>query len=251
VTRVLAVIPARWASSRFPGKALADLAGAPLVVRVAERAVAMETVDEVVVATDDARILEVVRAAGYACELTGDHPTGTDRVAEVAARRPADLVLNLQGDEPLLDPADADRLVRAMLAEPEVAIGTLAHPFADAAAWREPHQVKVLVDRRDHALYFSRAGIPGVFPGRDADPGAGWRHALRHVGIYAFRAAALRRLVELPPGPLEASEGLEQLRALENGLSIKVVRIARGPVGVDTPGDLERVRRLWADAGRD
>ncbi|MFH1842791.1 MAG: 3-deoxy-manno-octulosonate cytidylyltransferase [bacterium] len=247
---VLAVIPARYDSSRFPGKALADLGGAPLVVRVAEMASRMREVDRIIVATDDKRIQQAVVAAGFDCEKTGNHPTGTDRVGEVVARHPADIVINLQGDEPLLDPADVDRLVVAMRQNPEVDLGTLAHPFDSRDEWLDPNNVKVLVDRSDRALYFSRAAIPGAFPGApvgsDRDSGqAGERLALRHVGVYTFRAETLSRMLILPRSPLEKAEGLEQLRALENGLKIKVVRIANRPIGVDTEADLESVRRLW------
>jgi len=247
---VLAVIPARYDSSRFPGKALADLGGAPLVVRVAEMAGRMREVDRIIVATDDERIQQEVTAAGFDCEMTGQHPTGSDRVGEVMARHPADIVVNLQGDEPLLDPADGDRLVVALRQNRDVDLGPLAHPFDSRDEWLDPNCVKVLVDRSDHALYFSRAAVPGVFPGSpagsamDAGP-TGDQLALRHVGIYAFRADTLRRMLSLPRSPLEIAEGLEQLRALENGLKIKVVRIENRPVGVDTAADLESVRRLW------
>ncbi len=238
----LVVIPARYGSSRFPGKALADLHGRPLVVRVAERAAAMREAEAVVVATDDPRIRDAVTAAGFAAELTAEHATGTDRVGEVAARRAAEFVVNLQGDEPLLDPAEADRLVALLRADPAAGLATLAHPLADADEWRDPNVVKVLLDRRGRALYFSRAPLPGAFPGRAAH---GERLALRHVGIYAWRRAALLEFVAWPATALEAAEGLEQLRALEHGLPIVVARTESRPVGVDTPEDLERVRRLW------
>ncbi len=239
--RVLVVVPARYDSTRFPGKALADLGGRPLVVRVAELASRMRTADLVVVATDDERIRAAVAAAGLACELTGEHATGGDRVAEVAARHEAGIVVNLQGDEPLLRPADADRLVAALRADGEADLATLAHPFDLEADWRDPNVVKVLVDRRGRALYFSRAAVPGAMPPAAAAPGP----ALRHVGVYAYRRGVLERLRSLPRSPLETAEGLEQLRALENGLRIAVVAIDGRPVGVDTPEDLERVRRLW------
>jgi 3-deoxy-manno-octulosonate cytidylyltransferase (CMP-KDO synthetase) len=242
VTGALVVIPARYGSSRFPGKALADLAGRPLVVRVAERAARMREAAEVVVATDDARIRDAVVAAGFAAELTGEHATGTDRVGEVAARRTADIIVNLQGDEPLLDPAEADRLVSLLRADPFAGLATLAHPLADADEWRDPNVVKVLLDRADRALYFSRAPLPGAFPGRDA---RGERLALRHIGIYAWRRGSLARFVSWSPTPLEIAEGLEQLRALEHGLPILVARTDHRPVGVDTAADLEHVRRLW------
>ncbi len=242
--RVLVVIPARWGSSRFPGKALADLGGRPLVVRVVERALGMQEADAVVVATDDARIEAAVRAAGHRCVMTGEHATGSDRIGEVLEQQEADLVVNLQGDEPLLDPADADRLVRALRDDPQAQLATCAHAFASDAEWAAPHVVKVLVDRRGRALYFSRAAIPGAFPGATGAP-PGRELARRHVGIYAWRAAALRQFLGWPRGRLEVAEGLEQLRALENGLVIQVIEVAGATVGVDTPDDLERVRALW------
>jgi 3-deoxy-manno-octulosonate cytidylyltransferase (CMP-KDO synthetase) len=248
--RVLVVIPARWESSRFPGKALADLGGRPLVVRTAEAAARMTVADRVVVATDDRRIADAVAAAGLEAVLTAVHPTGTDRVGEVARADGAAVVLNLQGDEPLLDPADADRLVAALRADPRADLATCGHPFADEAAWRDPNQVKVLRGADGGALSFSRAPIPGMFPGSTVEP---WRLALRHVGIYAYRRPALERFLALAPTALERCEGLEQLRALEYGLRILVTDIAAAPVGVDTPEDLEAVRRLWAarTAGND
>lgn len=243
--RVLVVIPARYGSSRFPGKALADLAGQPLVVRTVQRALGMREADEVLVATDDERIAAAVAAAGYASELTSAaHATGTDRIGEVLTRREADIVVNLQGDEPLLDPAVADRLVLALRDDPALALATCAHPFGPHDDWADPGTVKVLVDQTGRALYFSRAAIPGVFPGAPP-PLPPWEAALRHVGIYAWRAAALRQFVTWPRGRLEQIEGLEQLRALEQGLAIRVVTVAAGPIGVDTPADLERVRAIW------
>lgn len=239
---VLIVIPARFGSSRFPGKALADIAGKPLIVRVAENALRVRTADRVLVATDDQRIFDAVTAAGLPCEMTAEHPTGTDRIAEVAARHAEDLVVNLQGDEPLLPPADVEALIAAMAAHGGWDIGTCGHAFAGSDAWREPNVVKVVTARDGGALYFSRAPIPGMFPGRE---GSGHVAALRHVGIYAFRRRALLRFAALAPTPLEQVEGLEQLRALENGMRIGVVTIAAGPVGVDTPADLARVRAAW------
>ncbi len=239
---ILVVIPARYASTRFPGKALADLEGRPLIVRTAERATQMKRADQVIVATDDSRIYDAVQSAGFDVEMTGDHATGTDRIGEIAKRHPeAEIILNLQGDEPLLDPRTADRLVESMLADPSLDMATLAHPFATPEEWQNPNNVKVLVDQDRRALYFSRACVPGVFPGSDAEPS---HHALRHVGVYAFRRAALERFLKLGRTPLERAEGLEQLRALENGMSIKVLSIDHAPVGVDTPEDLEKVKQI-------
>lgn len=239
---VLVVIPARYGSSRFPGKALADLHGKPLIVRVAENARGVRLADRVIVATDDERIRAAVTKAGLECEMTAEHPTGTDRIAEVAARHAAGLVVNLQGDEPLLPPADVDALIAFMQSGPGWDIGTCAHAFADEASWREANVVKVVTARGGGALYFSRAPIPGMFPGGQA---RGYEVAQRHVGIYAYRREALLRFAALAPTPLEQAEGLEQLRALGNGLRIGVVTIGAGPVGVDTPADLERVRAAW------
>jgi 3-deoxy-manno-octulosonate cytidylyltransferase (CMP-KDO synthetase) len=205
----------------------------------------MTAATSVVVATDDERIRSAVTGAGFACEMTGEHPTGTDRVGEVAARHTADIVVNLQGDEPLLDPADADRMVAALRADPEIDITTGAHRLTDVAQWRDPHAVKVLVDQRGRALYFSRAAVPGGLPATIT--GEEWRVALRHIGIYAFRRPALERFLARPRGRLEQAEGLEQLRALEIGLDVRVIELDAAPVGVDTPADLELVRRLWEE----
>ncbi len=246
--RSLVVIPARYGSTRFPGKALADLGGRPLIVRVVENAVRIPEADEVVVATDDERIFAAVAAAGHRAVMTGRHATGTERVAEVARTSEAGIVVNLQGDEPLLDPAAAGGLIRRLREDPGLEVATCAHPFPDERLWHDPNAVKVLVDRAGVALYFSRAPIPGTFPGRDVPA---HRSALRHVGIYAFRREALLRYPGLEPGALERQEGLEQLRIMEHGGRIGVVVIGGAPVGVDTPEDLEEVRRIWAGgAGR-
>ena len=244
--RVLIVIPARYGSTRFPGKALADIAGRPLIVRVAENARLVRTADRVLVATDDRRIADAVLAAGFDCEMTAAHPTGTDRIAEVAARNDAALVVNLQGDEPLLPPSDVEALIARMRARPDWDLGTCGHPFTGGDDWSRANVVKVVTGVDGRALYFSRAPIPGMFPGSQA---SGHAVALRHVGIYAFRRPALLRFAGLAPTPLERAEGLEQLRALENGMRVGVVTIAAGPLGVDTPEDLERVRANWP-AGR-
>jgi len=243
--QVLVVIPARFGSTRFPGKALADLDGQPLIVVTTANATGMKTTDKIIVATDDQRIFDAVEAGGFTAEMTAEHPTGTDRIGDVAARHPeAEIILNLQGDEPLLDPQIADQLVQAMAADPSLDIATLAHPFGCEADWKNPNCVKVLVDLNGNALYFSRAPMPGTFPGGSDE---GYQHALRHVGVYAYRRKALERFLDLERTPLERAEGLEQLRALENGMSIKVLEIDQEPIGVDTPEDLERVRRIIKD----
>jgi 3-deoxy-manno-octulosonate cytidylyltransferase (CMP-KDO synthetase) len=237
------VIPARWASTRFPGKPLADVCGKPMVVRVCERAAASGAAS-VCVATDDERIESAVRAAGFAAERTrADHASGTDRIAEAIARRGldgAEIVVNVQGDEPLIEPGVIREVADALSRNPEAGMSTACHPIDDAESFASPHVVKVVLDARGFALYFSRAAIPHA---RDGSSPA----ALRHIGIYAYRAAFLGRYAAMQPAPLERTEQLEQLRALWHGERIAVVTVDAGAVpGVDTPEDLEAVRRMWA-----
>ena len=243
--KTLVVIPSRYGSTRFPGKALADIHGQPLVVRVMERASRIKNADHIVVATDDQRIFDAVSKSGFNCEMTAEHPTGTDRIGEVAARHEAEIILNLQGDEPLLDPQIADDLIRVMLEDSAIDMATCAHPFVEEGQWLDPNTVKVLIDQMKNALYFSRAAIPGSFPGKKSKDLGGMNAALRHVGLYAFRRKALEKFLQLAPTPLEKAEGLEQLRALENGMRIHVLEIDQAPIGVDTPADLQQVRKMW------
>lgn len=246
----IAVVPARMASSRLPDKPLVDICGLPMVVRTAQRAAASGA-DRVLVATDDARIVEAVESHGIEALLTRpDHPNGTDRLAEVAQRLElADdaVLVNVQGDEPLIDPALVDAVAQLLQADEGAAMATCASRLTDAASLFSPSIVKVVCDASGRALYFSRAPIPWA---RDAfaqqreqlPPELG---ALHHIGLYAYRAGFLRRFSALPQGPLERWESLEQLRALENGHAIAVhVTATHPPPGVDTPEDLERVRRL-------
>lgn len=241
-----AVIPARLGSTRLPGKALADVGGKPMVVRVAEQA-ARSGADEVWVATDAEEIAAAARAHGFRAVLTGEAASGTDRVARLAALAgfaDGDVVVNVQGDEPLIDPHTIRQVARAV-AEGRAPMATAAYALADAAQFASPHVVKVVCDRQNGALYFSRAPLPfardGVLP-----PGA----ALGHVGLYAYRVDFLRRFAALPPAPVEQWEALEQLRALWHGERIHVVRTAAPPApGVDTPEDLARVQALWAARG--
>jgi len=238
------VIPARWGSERFPGKALADLCGAPLVVRVAQAAANAGLFKSVVVATDDKRIADAVAAAGLKAVMTSpEHRSGTDRVAEAVGRlklSQEDVVVNLQGDEPFISPASLVELVGAF-ADPAVEMATLAHHETDRGHISDPSVVKLLVDGKGDALYFSRAPIPG---NRD---GSTPPEVLRHIGVYAFRKAALARFVALPKGRLEEHEGLEQLRALEAGMKIRVVLTAHPSFGVDTPPQMEEARRRWKE----
>jgi 3-deoxy-manno-octulosonate cytidylyltransferase (CMP-KDO synthetase) len=229
---VLAVIPARFAATRFPGKPLAMLWGKPMLQHVWERARAARGLDELLIATDDERIAAVARGFGAAVELTSsDCASGTDRVAEVARRRPrAGLVLNLQGDEPELETEAVSRLVEAMRGDASLRMGTIAHHEPDAALLARPEVVKVVVDAAGFALYFSRADLA---EGSQGGP------ALRHAGVYAFRRDLLLEFASWPPGRLEQAERLEQLRALERGVRIRVVLGERPFAGVDTPGQLQ------------
>ncbi len=237
--RVAVIIPARWGAQRFPGKLLADLAGSPVVAHVVERASRARGVDVVAVATDDERIARAAERAGAKSVLTGPAPTGTDRVAEAARKleRAADVVVNLQGDEPLIEPEAIETLVRAMSAGAEM--GTLARPLEPGELER-PQVVKVVTDLAGDALYFSRAPIPHRRAGGTSPL------ARAHVGIYAFTAGFLQKFASLPPGRLEAEESLEQLRALEHGHRIRVADTAYRGFGIDTPEDLERARAILA-----
>jgi len=233
---VIAVVPARYASVRFPGKPLAPLAGRPMVLHVLDAARAARRVDRALVATDDERIAERVRAAGGEAVLTSpEAASGTDRVAEVARRLPADVYVNVQGDEPLMAPENIDRAV-ALLDRPDRSIASLAYPIAPEAA-ADPGVVKVAAARDGRALYFSRARIP-------YDRGVGVRYQ-KHLGIYAYRAATLAEIAALSPSPLEMAESLEQLRWLEAGYTIWIGEASEDSVGVDTPADLlEAERRM-------
>lgn len=237
----VAVIPARWASSRFPGKPVAELAGEPMIVHVVRRAREAAAVDHVIVATDDRRIADAAASAGAEAVMTGDHPSGTDRVAAaVSGRTEWKVIVNLQGDEPLLNGENIDVLVAGLLAEPGVGISTLCRPLEKERA-RDPNAVKVVRDARRRALYFSRSPIP--YP-RDAAMAE--RLWALHLGIYGFRCEALAEFVALPPSDLERAEALEQLRALENGLPILVLDAPHPAIGVDTPEDLARVEEVLA-----
>ena len=242
--RIVGIIPARYASSRFPGKALADLAGKPMVQHVVERAARATLLDEVLVATDDARIAEAVcRFGGKACMTSPTHPSGTDRIAEVVRDMACDLVVNIQGDEPLIEPSVIDQAVTPLADDSSIGMGTLARPMGVAEA-ADPSKVKVVVDRQGFALYFSRSRIPYI---RDDTPPPSERPYLLHMGLYVYRRETLLRLAGLAPTPLEERERLEQLRALEHGVRIRVVITEHQSFGVDTPADLERVRRMMGE----
>lgn len=213
-----------------------------MIAHVYARATEARLVDAVVVATDDARIAEAVAAFGGTAVMTrADHPSGTDRLAEVAAHLDADLIVNLQGDEPLLDPASVDAAIAPLLQAPSLEMGTLRTPLAPDDA-DNPNVVKVVVNLAGEALYFSRAAIPYTRPGHPSPP------AWRHLGLYVYRRPTLLRLAGLPPTALELAEGLEQLRALEHGIRLHTVAVATTSPSVDTPDDLARVRLLMTDS---
>lgn len=243
--KILGLIPARFASTRFPGKPLHLIAGQPLIQRVIERCRQARSLSEVVVATDDQRIAEV--AGKFApVELTrGDHPSGTDRIAEVTARRSCDAVVNIQGDEPLLDPAVIDAVTEWLSISP---MSTAATPIRDPAELDNPNVVKVVCSAAGQALYFSRRTIPFLRDQASA-PAAARLSAfpfLKHLGIYGYRRETLLQLVQYPVSSLEAAERLEQLRALENGIPIAVARVVQDSIGVDVPADVARVEALLA-----
>jgi 3-deoxy-manno-octulosonate cytidylyltransferase (CMP-KDO synthetase) len=244
------LIPARLASTRLPGKPLADIAGQPMIVRVAQRALA-SSARRVVVAADSAEILEACRAHGIEAVLTrSDHATGSDRLAEACellGLGADELIVNVQGDEPLIEPPLIDAVAGLLAALPEASMATAAHPIDDVEEFTNPNVVKVVLDARGLALYFSRAPIAwwrdGFAAGIHSLPDP---RPLRHVGLYAYRAGFLRAFPALAPAPMERTEALEQLRAMWHGhrIAVHVTTTAPG-TGVDTPEDLERVRALW------
>lgn len=248
--RFTVLIPARLASTRLPDKPLADIAGKPMVVRVAERA-RLSQARQVVVAADSPKIVAACEAHGVAAVMTApDHPSGTDRLAEASrllALADDEVVVNVQGDEPLIDPLLVDSVARLLDARTDAPMGTAAHPLHDVAEFTNPNVVKVVTDAHGLALYFSRAPIAwwrdGFAAGVSALPDPA---PLRHVGIYSYRAGFLRAFPALQPAPLERLESLEQLRALWHGhrIAVHVTQQAPGP-GVDTPEDLARVRALF------
>jgi 3-deoxy-manno-octulosonate cytidylyltransferase (CMP-KDO synthetase) len=242
-SRALAVIPARYTSTRFPGKVLTDLAGKTMIERVVERTRRAERIGRVLVATDDERVAEAVRAFGGEAVMTRtDHRSGTERLAEVAAHRQESIFVNVQGDEPVIDPAAIDLAVETIEAEPEVRVATLATPIREASVLMDPSVVKVVMDFDSNALYFSRAPIPWL---RDAAAGHTPRY-FKHIGLYVYRREALLDFPTLPPGELERTEQLEQLRWLENGYRILVASTDYDSISVDVPEDVARALRWIA-----
>lgn len=235
---ILCVIPARYSSTRLPGKPLADIAGKPMIQHVYERSSLAKLPSKVLVATDHPLVFEAVKAFGGNVLMTSDkHPTGTDRLAEVAEQEPAaDLIINVQGDEPLIAPKVIDQLAQAFLEESQLSMATLMTEL-EAADYHNPAAVKVVTDLQDYALYFSRSLLP--YPRNlKGVP------VYKHIGIYGYRREFLLRYAKLAPTPLEQTESLEQLRALEHGYRIKVLKTKEQFIGVDTPEDLEKVNAL-------
>src|SRR4030088_626450 len=240
-TDVVIVIPSRYGSTRLPGKPLVSLAGTTMIQRVYERAKLSKLATRVIVATDDARIIKGVEGFGGEARMTRtEHRTGTERVAEVAAREEGDVFVNVQGDEPLLDPHAIDVAVNSLLEEPQASISTVATPIKTPADIMDPNVVKAVLDFDGNAIYFSRAPIPWV---RDTASKIQVRH-LKHLGLYVFQREALLEYPTLPQGELERIEQLEQLRWVENGTKIRVAEVAHDAVSVDVPADIARVEKL-------
>jgi 3-deoxy-manno-octulosonate cytidylyltransferase (CMP-KDO synthetase) len=244
MNKAVGIIPARWSSTRFPGKPLHLIAGKALLRRVWEQCEKAKNLDSVIVATDDMRIAEAAFDWGAEVALTStNHRSGTDRIAEVARKtKEFGFIVNIQGDEPLIEPRLIDRIVDKLRSDRAIQIVTAAHPFEHSADALSPHQVKVVVDLAGNALYFSRAPIPF----QEKDPPL----SLRHQGVYGFRRNALLQVVKWKPTPMERAESLEQLRALENGVKVHVLITAKGSPGIDTPADAKALEKKLVHAGR-
>lgn len=239
----LAVIPARFASTRFPAKMLMPLRGKPIIQLTYEQTIKARLVDEVLVATDDERVVEALAPYGTPTVMTSqDHPTGTDRIAEVVRGRNADIIVNVQGDEPLIDPETIDAAIQPLVERSDVVMSTARHQLQDLNAARDPNVVKVICDTSGLALYFSRSPIPFIRDTTDAvePPTCYWQH----IGLYVFRREFLLKYTSMPQTPLEKLEKLEQLRALESGYKIAVIDTNYRSIGVDVPEDYERLKGL-------
>ena len=251
--KITAIIPARYASVRFEGKVLADILGKPMVQHVYERTAKASLVSEVIVATDDERIYAAVSAFGGRVEMTDrGHETGTDRLAEVAGRLDSDIIVNVQGDEPLIEPGMIDEAVKPLVDDPSIEMGTLKSQIKTLHDFLSPNVVKVVTDKQGFALYFSRSPLPNYRDKwndlKDEKFSAGVILSYKHVGLYVYRREFLLRYSKMSPTPLELAEKLEQLRAMENGFRIRVVETGHETIGVDTPVDLEKVvERLKAE----
>jgi len=256
--KTIAIIPARYGSTRFEGKPLVDILGKPMIQRVYEGVCESKLIDEVIVATDDERIFETVRGFGGKAQMTSpEHASGTDRVAEVARKLRAEIIVNVQGDEPLIKGSIIDQSIRPLLKKETIPMATLVTRIDEVKDWLNPHIVKVVLDQKDFALYFSRSPIP--FP-RDLNvqkllnsPPGGQsllpRRIFKHIGVYVFRKKFLLQYAKMKPTPLEKIEKLEQLRALENGFPIKVTFVDYEPICVDNPEDIQKVISSLSQSG--
>ncbi len=254
---VIAIIPARYAATRLPGKPLLDIAGKPMILRVIERAQRCALIQRVIVATDDERIYQAVTAAGAEAQMTSPaHRTGTDRLAEVAASLEADIIVNVQGDEPLIEPSVIEQAIAPLLEDATIQMSTTCEPIESAADVINPNVVKVVTDHTGFALYFSRNPLPyprneviahGSLAAALANEPALLARYAKHTGLYVYRREFLLRYAQLTSTPLEQSESLEQLRALEHGYRIRVVKVAHRSIGVDTPEDLAFVRQQFEE----
>jgi 3-deoxy-manno-octulosonate cytidylyltransferase (CMP-KDO synthetase) len=249
--KVIGVIPSRYASVRLPAKPLAKIGGKMLVQWVWEAAAAARTLSEVMVATDDERIADAVTGFGGRVEMTSPEcPSGTDRIAQAVGGTDAEVVVNIQGDEPLMDPSNIDACVNALLADPAAAVSTPMVALRDADDYRAIHVVKVVSDAAGYALYFSRAPIPDRSRAGEGDGEPGAPLAMKHLGLYVYRRAALEAFVKMPPSRYERLEKLEQLRFLEAGHRIRMVEVAHDSIGVDTPDDVRAVEAVLAGRAR-
>ena len=249
--KVLVVIPARWASSRFPGKPLAKIGGIPMIQRVVAQAYKAKCVSEVIVATDDSRILEFVNNAGNRGIMTSsDHPSGTDRIAEVARDRECDIVVNVQGDEPLIPPQNIDQVVKPLIDDSSISVASLRILIRNKEDLLNKNITKVVVDQFDSALYFSKAPIPwdrdSWSKNMGTDSGLSLSLWFKHIGLYAYRKQFLMKYSTLPASPLEKIEKLEQLRILENGFQIKVYETKYDSTGVDSEADIDLIEKQLA-----
>jgi len=253
-TTITAIIPARYASSRLPGKPLLEIGGIPMVLRVVRRARQVKSIDRVIVATDDQRVYDCVSSAGEEAMITRrDHRTGTDRLAEVAEKLDSGIIVNVQGDEPLIVPATIESAITPLLADASILMSTTSEPIESTGDLLDPNVVKVIVDRDGLAISFSRNPIPfpraavlehgSIQKALEAEPELLKLYS-KHTGLYVYRRRFLLKYAGLTPTPIEQAEALEQMRVLEYGFKIKVVRVTQPSIGVDTPEDLERVRRM-------
>ncbi|MBI3795271.1 MAG: 3-deoxy-manno-octulosonate cytidylyltransferase [Nitrospinae bacterium] len=239
MSKVLAVIPSRYGATRFPGKPLALINGREMILRVLDNAAKCKLIDDMLVATDDERILNVVTKAGFKAVMTKpDHASGTDRIAEAVTNRDEEILVNIQGDEPTIDPASVDKAVQALLSDDALNVSTLATPIKDMETYRNPNAVKVVFDKRGDALYFSRSPIPYS---RDGSPP---KEMFKHLGLYVYRRKFLVEFSGMEQGTLEKTEMLEQLRILQNGVKIRVVVTAKDCVGIDSPEDLKKAEAI-------